>query len=226
MLFDSNERADFLSQLSEFEPEIFLDEPLLKRNPSSKNSNVSLIDLERKAKECKLCGLSETRTNVVFADGDSKARVMFIGEGPGADEDQQGKPFVGRAGQLLNKIIVAMKLTRETVYIANVVKCRPPENRDPLPEEADLCTPYLREQIRLVNPEIMIALGKVAAVHLLGVSPTVSVKSLRNQIHKYENHPLIVTYHPAALLRSAKYKAPTWKDMQVVMKILDNNKEG
>ena len=212
----------FLSQYGEGEPEILLDKPIAtsrRRGMDAKRTR-QLKDLERQVLECTKCELHKTRQNVVFGTGSSTAGLMFVGEGPGADEDRQGEPFVGRAGQLLNKIITAMKLRREDVYIGNIVKCRPPGNRNPQPTETAACLPYLKQQITLIDPQVIVALGLVAAVHLLGAAPNVSVKSLRGRIHDCEGRPLIVTYHPAALLRSSAYKAPTWEDMQVVMKLL------
>ena len=176
--------------------------------------------LETTALSCALCPLHETRHKVVFGVGDHGARLMFVGEAPGADEDAQGEPFVGRAGQLLNKILAAMKLQRSEVYIANVLKCRPPGNRSPQPLETATCMPYLRRQIELIKPAVVVALGAVAAVHLLKLAPDVAVKSLRGRIFNLDGRPLVVTYHPAALLRNPSYKTPTWEDMQTVLKLL------
>ncbi len=169
---------------------------------------------------CTLCRLHSTRQKVVFGVGDPDADLMFIGEGPGAEEDRQGEPFVGRAGQLLDKILRAMNLRRSEVYIGNIIKCRPPGNRNPHPDEALACLPYLKQQIELIEPKVIVALGLVAAVYLLGLSPNVSVKSLRSRVYDYKGRPVVVTYHPAALLRSPAYKAPTWEDMQMVLKLL------
>jgi DNA polymerase len=164
--------------------------------------------------------LCQTRTNVVFGVGNPEARLMFVGEGPGADEDRKGEPFVGRAGQLLDKMIVAMKFQRKDVYIANIVKCRPPENRNPLPDEVANCFPYLNQQIEIIDPDVIVALGLVAATNLLKIETKVSVKSLREKVHNLNGRPMVVTYHPAALLRSSKFKAPAWQDLQYVMKML------
>lgn len=220
MISEKENIARYLIQLSEGESEIILEKaikPGAKQDPATA---AKFRELRERAAACTLCRLSETRKNVVFGDGNPQARLMFIGEAPGADEDIQGLPFVGRAGQLLNKILAAMELSRENVYIANILKCRPPGNRNPEPGEAKSCIPYLKEQIELINPDVLVALGLVAAVHLLGLSPTASVKSLRGRIFDYNGKPMIVTYHPAALLRSPAYKAPTWEDMQTVMKLL------
>ena len=182
--------------------------------------------------ECTRCKLSRGRTNIVFGVGDSQARIMFVGEGPGADEDAQGEPFVGRAGQLLNNMIQAMGLRREDVYIANVVKCRPPENRTPERDECDTCGPFLMRQIAVVRPEIIVALGATAAKYLLGVSD--SMANLRGHLYDFqpflpkdapERDPsystkLVVTYHPAYLLRDPRQKKEAWLDLQRAMKYL------
>lgn len=174
----------------------------------------ALAQLGERARECRACRLAEGRRQVVFGSGNPNADLMFVGEGPGAEEDRQGLPFVGPAGELLTKIIGAIELTREQVYVANVVKCRPPQNRDPLPDEVVACRDYLREQIRLVRPRVIVALGRIAAQSLLG--RVGSLASFRGAWHVCEGVPLRVTYHPAALLRDAAYKRPTWEDMKVV----------
>src|SRR5580698_3505175 len=158
--------------------------------------------------DCKRCALSAGRNKIVFADGDPNARLMFVGEGPGADEDAQGLPFVGRAGQLLNNMIAATGLKREQVYIANVVKCRPPQNRTPEPEEANTCMQFLWQQIDVVKPEVLVALGSTAATYLL--DRKASLSSLRGRIHDLRGSKLIVTSHPAYLLRDPTQKKETW----------------
>ena len=150
--------------------------------------------------------------------GDALARLLFIGEGPGREEDLLGEPFVGRAGELLDKIISAMGLEREQVYIANIVKCRPPENRNPTPEEMAACLPYLKRQIEVLQPDVICALGGVAAKALL--STDLSVGRLRGEFHNYAEIPVRVTYHPAYLLRSPHEKAKTWQDIKAVMEFL------
>ncbi len=165
--------------------------------------------------DCTKCPLGLTRTKFVYGVGNPNADIMFIGEAPGRDEDQQGEPFVGRAGKLLDKIIIAMGITRDDVYIANILKCRPPDNRDPQPDEMKLCMPYLKEQIRLIKPQLICALGRIAAHGLL--QTTTPLGKLRGEWHRFEDIPLIVTYHPAALLRFQQYKRPTWEDMQTLM---------
>jgi DNA polymerase len=166
--------------------------------------------------ECKRCRLHKGRTNIVFGVGSPVARLMFVGEGPGADEDRKGEPFVGRAGQLLDRIIAAMGLAREAVYIANVVKCRPPENRNPLPDEASTCRPFLETQIRIVRPEVVVTLGKVALEELLG-QPVKSITRARGQWFDFHGTPVKATFHPAYLLRSPSAKRPVWEDMQDVL---------
>jgi len=155
----------------------------------------------------------------VFGSGDPKADILFVGEAPGADEDRAGEPFVGAAGQLLTKIIEAMGMKREDVFICNVLKCRPPNNRDPLPEEVASCEPYLKEQIRMVAPKVICCLGKFASQALLRSQSSLS--RMRGQQHEYEGIPLVVTYHPAALLRNAAYKRDTWEDVKWVRRIYD-----
>jgi DNA polymerase len=186
--------------------------------------------------DCTRCRLSQGRTNLVFGVGNPRARIMFVGEGPGADEDAQGEPFVGRAGQLLNNMIQAMGIRREDVYIGNVVKCRPPQNRAPERDECETCGPFLMRQIAVVRPEIIVALGATAAKFLL--SATDSMAKLRGHIYDFHpaGHPmlpqaaperdpdfatkLVVTYHPAYLLRDPRQKKETWLDLQMVMKYL------
>jgi DNA polymerase len=170
--------------------------------------------------DCTRCQLAfEGRHKIVFGDGDPNAELLFVGEGPGADEDEQGVPFVGRAGQLLNNMISAMGLDRQRVYIANIVKCRPPKNRVPEPAEANTCTQFLFQQIGVVRPKLIVALGATAATYLLGSKAALSV--LRGKLHDCMGTKLIVTYHPAYLLRDPRQKAETWKDLQLAMKYLN-----
>jgi uracil-DNA glycosylase len=166
--------------------------------------------------DCTRCPLAYAgRRKIVFADGDPNARLMFVGEGPGADEDASGVPFVGKAGQLLNNMIGAMGLKREEVYIANIVKCRPPANRVPEPVEANTCSQFLLRQIDVVQPQVIVALGATAAMYLLGVKQ--SLVSLRGKWHGCRGAKLAVTYHPAFLLRDPRQKGEAWKDLQMVM---------
>lgn len=168
--------------------------------------------------ECTRCPLHQGRHKIVFGDGDPAARLMFVGEGPGADEDAQGLPFVGKAGQLLNNMIAAMGLKREEVYIANVVKCRPPGNRVPEQVEGDTCSPFLFRQIDAVRPQVLVALGATAATWLLGARQPLA--GLRGRIHSVRGTQLIVTYHPAYLLRDPRQKKEAWADLQMAMKEL------
>jgi uracil-DNA glycosylase family 4 len=176
----------------------------------------ALMAIQQEIGDCTRCPLAYAgRRKIVFGDGSPTARLMFIGEGPGADEDAQGIPFVGKAGQLLNNMIAAMGLAREQVYIANIVKCRPPANRVPEPIEANTCSQFLLRQIDVVQPEVIVALGATAAMYLLGVKQ--SLGSLRGRWHTCRGAKLAVTYHPAFLLRDPRQKAEAWKDLQMVM---------
>jgi uracil-DNA glycosylase family 4 len=169
--------------------------------------------------DCTRCKLhKQGRKQIVFGVGNPRAELMFIGEGPGADEDQQGEPFVGRAGQLLNKMIEAMGLKREDVYIANVVKCRPPGNRTPERDECETCMPFLMRQVEAINPKAIVALGAVAAKNLLQMNS--SMGDMRSRSYDFRGAKLFVTYHPAYLLRDPRQKSETWKDLQQVMKYL------
>jgi len=168
--------------------------------------------------DCTRCALHKGRNKIVFADGPPDARLMFVGEGPGADEDAQGIPFVGKAGQLLNNMIVAMGLQRDQVYIANVVKCRPPGNRTPEPEEGNTCSPFLFRQIDVVRPQVIVALGATAATYLLGQRQPLA--GLRGRVHAWRGSQLIVTYHPAYLLRDPRQKKEAWADLQIAMREL------
>jgi DNA polymerase len=180
--------------------------------------SATLLAIRRELGECTRCKLAGGRTKLVFGVGDPRAELMFVGEGPGADEDRQGEPFVGRAGQLLTKMIEAMGYRREEVYIANVVKCRPPENRNPEPDEMDACEPFLRAQIGAVKPRVIVALGKVAVQALL--RETTAISRLRGRWFTYEGVKLMPTFHPAYLLRSPEEKKKAWEDLQLVMKEL------
>ncbi len=167
---------------------------------------------------CRKCGLCETRTQTVFSDGPPNARLVLVGEAPGRDEDAQGVPFVGRAGQLLNKMLAAIELKREEVYICNVLKCRPPDNRTPLPEEVERCLPYLEQQIALIRPTLICALGLSAMQALLGTKA--SMTSMRGRTFEFRGVPLVPTYHPAALLRNPGLKRDAWTDLQRVRDLL------
>jgi len=170
--------------------------------------------------DCKRCSLSQTRNHLVFGQGSPSAELMFVGEAPGRDEDLQGVPFVGRAGQLLTKIIAAMGKTREEVYIANILKCRPPQNRNPNPDEIRVCSPFLKRQIAAIQPRVVCALGTFAAQTMLNTDT--SIGRLRGRPHPLnETCVLVPTYHPAYLLRSPAKKREVWDDMQMIMKLLD-----
>jgi len=174
-------------------------------------------DLKAAVKACTACGLRAGCTQTVFGVGDEHAKWLVVGEAPGADEDCQGEPFVGRAGQLLNSMIAAIGLKREQVYIANILKCRPPNNRDPRPEEAGLCRPFLERQIALVKPRLILAVGRIAAQNLLGTETTIG--RLRGTVHKLGETPVVVTYHPAYLLRSPGEKRKAWEDLKLAMSV-------
>lgn len=177
-----------------------------------------LAELYERYKDCARCPLGTTRTKFVFGSGDPNAELLFVGEAPGYDEDQQGLPFVGAAGQLLTKIIVAMKLTRESVYIANCLKCRPPNNRPPEPDEIDQCDPILRAQIEIIRPRVICALGRFAAETLLRSSEPIG--RLRGRFHDYEGIKLMPTFHPAYLLRNPSDKKLVWQDARLIMREL------
>lgn len=176
----------------------------------------SMMDIRLAVENCRLCPLHKTRTNVVFGTGNEKAKLVFVGEAPGADEDAQGMPFVGKAGQKLTQIIQAIGLTREEVYITNVLKCRPPNNRNPLPEEIRCCEPYLIHQLKIIKPETICALGTFAAQTLLKTDQPIS--KLRGRFHTYQGIRLMPTYHPAFILRNPQYKRDVWEDVQKLVK--------
>ena len=187
-------------------------EPGLRQPETSSAASLSWPELKQQVRDCTACKLRAGCTQTVFGVGDEKAEWLFVGEGPGADEDAQGEPFVGQAGKLLDNMLAAIKLKRgSNVYIANIVKCRPPNNRTPEPDEIATCLPYLHRQIELIKPKLIIALGKTAATSLLGRDATLG--SLRATIHDFRGVPLIVTYHPAYLLRSPAEKAKAWQDL-------------
>lgn len=192
--------------------------PQVPNSAAISNREEALRLIREEIGDCTRCALHKGRNKLVFADGDPQARLMFVGEGPGADEDAQGLPFVGRAGQLLNNMITAMGLKREEVYIANVVKCRPPGNRTPEPDEAATCMPFLWQQIDVVRPEVIVALGSTASTYLLGQRQPLA--GLRGKLHSVRGFRLIVTYHPAYLLRDPRQKKEAWADLQIAMKEL------
>jgi DNA polymerase len=177
--------------------------------------------VRRVAQACTRCGLHATRNSVVFADGSADARVLCVGEAPGANEDATGLPFVGRAGKLMDRLLLSVGFPRSEVFICNVLKCRPPGNRNPLPEEIESCSPFMLRQVELVCPEVIVAFGTFAAQTLLGTRE--SLRRLRGRTHLYRGFPLIVTYHPAALLRNPGWTRPTWKDLQRARAIVDGD---
>jgi uracil-DNA glycosylase family 4 len=194
--------------------------PVPTSTPSSSVAEPESLEAFRQSIcDCTRCGLAATRTQFVFGSGNQNAGIMFVGEAPGAEEDRSGQPFVGAAGQLLTKIIEAMGLSRESVYICNILKCRPPNNRDPQPDEIAQCEPYLKRQIELVRPRVLCTLGRFAAQTLLRSDQ--SMGRLREGTHHYEGIPLVATYHPAALLRNPQWKKPTWEDVKKVRRFFD-----
>ena len=188
------------------------------KDMSAKIDPVAALDIiEQEVRQCERCGeLAASRTQTVFGDGNPQARLCFLGEAPGRDEDRQGVPFVGRAGKLLNDIIQACTLQREDVYILNVIKCRPPENRNPAPEEAENCRGFLQRQLEIIKPEYICCLGTVAAQNLLDTKETIG--RLRGQFHEYQGIKVVATYHPAYLLRNPSAKRQVWDDMQMLMR--------
>ena len=190
------------------------------QKPSHSEFPSDLSAFNQHINQCYQCELGNSRTNFVFGVGDPKASLVLVGEAPGEQEDLKGEPFVGRAGKLLDKILAAIDRSREKdVYICNVLKCRPPNNRDPLASEVSECEPYLIHHINLIRPKLIVALGRVAGKTLLNVDN--SLKSMRGQLHDYHGTPLIVTYHPAALLRNPNWKTDAWKDFKWIRSIID-----
>jgi DNA polymerase len=188
-----------------------------KVKTDSMNKEEQLIKVFQEMANCQLCSLAQTRKNLVFGVGNPESQIVFVGEAPGADEDEQGLPFVGRAGQLLTDIIVkGMKLQRKDVYICNILKCRPPGNRNPLPDEISRCEPFLKKQLQIISPKIICALGTFAAQTLLKTD--IPISALRGRFHSYEGIKLMPTYHPAYLLRNQSAKKPVWDDVQMIMK--------
>ena len=189
--------------------------------PSAIEKLDSLEELAKKVHKCTRCPLYETATKGVPGEGNPKAKLVCVGEAPGAKEDETGRPFVGQAGQLLNKILAAIDLNREDVFICNVLKHRPPGNRNPRPEEVEACSPYLIRQLELIRPKVIVAFGTFAAQTLLNTKTPIG--QLRGLMHKYHGIPLVVTYHPAALLRNPSWKRPTWEDVKLARRILDSS---
>ena len=229
-------RADLVDYI-ESETEVFGSEIIFQENKKSENkSNLGekildnnqskdwtksrdLISLNKNICDCMECPLGETRNEFVFGSGNPNADILVIGEAPGADEDKQGLPFVGRAGKLLTKILEAINLSRDEVFIANIIKCRPPGNRRPEKIEIEKCEPYLKKQIELIDPMFILALGKTAVDTLLKKNHT--MKDVRGKFTEYEGRKMMVTYHPAALLRNPNWKRPVWEDVQLLRKAYD-----
>ena len=190
----------------------------LKKAGSATLSSKPLADLEAEMSGCQRCSLCEQRINIVFGAGHPQAQLVLVGEAPGREEDEKGYPFVGEAGKLLDKILLAMHLSREQVYICNVLKCRPPDNRDPQADEIAACEPFLKQQLALIQPKLIVTLGRFAAQELL--KTTQPIGKLRGQWYEYEGIPLMPTFHPAYLLRNPSGKRPVWEDMKKVMQRL------
>jgi uracil-DNA glycosylase family 4 len=200
----------------------FISTPAVREIPAAGAAETpavpTLETLRAEIGDCTRCRLHSTRRNLVFGEGNPRARLMFVGEAPGEDEDRQGRPFVGKAGQLLTKIIQAMGYGRDEVYIANILKCRPPKNRNPEPDEIATCEPFLRKQVEIIRPEVICALGSFAAQTLLRTDRKIS--ALRGRFHDYRGTRLMPTFHPAYLLRNPGDKRKVWEDMQKVMEVL------
>jgi DNA polymerase len=196
--------------------------PTSEIKPVQSNSSrvMTLEEVQKELGDCKRCKLHRTRRTIVFGEGNERATLMFIGEGPGYDEDVQGRPFVGKAGQLLTKIIESINLSREEVYIANVIKCRPPQNRNPEPDEIKSCNPFLMKQIRVIHPKIICALGTFSAQTLLKTDAKIS--ALRGRFFDLEDIKVIPTYHPAFLLRNPERKKEVWEDMKQIAELIKN----
>ena len=213
------------SMIKKYFPEMGIDifwySKKLTQNISSENNN--LTSLDETIKKCKKCNLHKTRRNTVFGEGDPDSNIMIIGEAPGREEDEVGRPFVGRAGKLLNEFLKSINLNRDSVFIVNTIKCRPPENRDPEASEISACSDYLDQQINIIKPKVLVLLGKIAANRLLGEDMPMSELRLKKFfIDKYEI-PIIVFYHPAYILRSPSQKKKVWDDLQYLKGIIDSN---
>ncbi|MDB4089836.1 uracil-DNA glycosylase [Gammaproteobacteria bacterium] len=213
------------SMIKKYFPEMGIDifwySKKLTQNISSENNN--LTSLDEIIKKCKKCNLHKTRRNTVFGEGDPDSNIMIIGEAPGREEDEVGRPFVGRAGKLLNEFLKSINLNRDSVFIVNTIKCRPPENRDPEASEISACSDYLDQQINIIKPKVLVLLGKIAANRLLGEDMPMSELRLKKFfIDKYDI-PIIVFYHPAYILRSPSQKKKVWDDLQYLKGIIDSN---
>ncbi len=197
-----------------------LKDNFIAENKPEQLTSESLFDLEKLVENCELCQLSKSRKNTVFGEGDANADVFVVGEAPGANEDLEGRVFVGKAGQLLTKMLLAIDLKREACFISNVLKCRPPFNRDPNPDEIQKCAKFLDKQIEIVKPKVILALGRIAAQRLLNVEK--KMFEFRNSKNFYKGIPLLVTYHPSALLRNEQWKRYAWEDLKRLRNLLNN----
>ena len=208
-----NEIDKYLIQYKElFSPELFINNVSNDLDKAESINTTNLLDYYESIKDCLDCSLGYTRKNFVFGIGNPNAEIVFIGEAPGEQEDLKGLPFVGKSGKLLDKILSAINLDRNDVYILNILKCRPPENRNPSSEEINKCEKYLKKQLKIIKPRVIVALGRIAAQTLLNCNSTLA--DLRNKTHKYENIDLLVTFHPAALLRNPNLKKDAWEDFK------------
>ncbi len=212
-------RKYFIQQRLLVGEELYISDSRLGSAKVQQNIDNALADFEREIKNCKKCSLAKTRNHFVFGMGNPLANLMLIGEAPGEEEDIQGFPFVGKAGQLLDKILNAIDFSREEVFIANILKCRPPQNRDPLPEEIICCLPYLMKQFEIIQPKIVLALGRIAAQVLM--KRTDSLSRMRGKVYNQGPYDIVVTYHPAALLRNPQWKRPLWEDVQQLRFLYD-----
>ena len=199
-----------------------LEENLSSKRKTFASAPATIDSVREELGECTRCGLCSTRKTIVFGKGNPQASLVFVGEAPGRDEDVAGEPFVGEAGQLLTRIIQSIKLRREDVYICNVLKCRPPKNQDPKPEEIEACFPFLKKQVEVIRPRLICALGKFAAQTLLGTTERIS--KLRGKIFEFQHIKLVPTFHPASLLRNPEWKREVWQDMQLIQRLLEENK--
>ena len=184
----------------------------------------NLGKVREEAMQCTKCALAQTRRHVVFGEGNLQAKLMFVGEGPGATEDETGRPFVGPAGQLLDKMLAAIDLKREDVYIANIVKCRPPGNADPRPEYAEQCIGYLREQVRFIHPRVLVLLGRIAVQNLLKIQS--GIGRIHGQVYERKGFLFVPTYHPSALLRNPELKRAAWEDFKIIRRLLEETNAG
>jgi len=207
----------FQQQSELFPDEIYFSEITNKQYKDMPDKHELLKELQKKLFTCEKCGLADECTQKVPGKGNPRAKLMLVGEAPGREEDKKGEPFVGKSGKLLDKILDAIELDRESVFISNIVKCRPPGNRNPRKEEIKECIGYLKKEIKIVDPDIIVALGLTATKALLETEGR--LKDFRNQRHEYQNRMLIPTYHPSALLQNPKYKRPTWEDFKKIKKI-------